>query len=123
MSRPAARVSAVFFAAIALLAGPSTPSGATGSAFEWPQLQGGNARTGSNSVQTGLTATTAPSLHLAWSFNTASAVSGEPVAANGLVYFGARDGNLRAVDRSGNLVWSTFVGTTSAPCNGDTLNV
>ncbi|HZQ49577.1 MAG TPA: PQQ-binding-like beta-propeller repeat protein [Candidatus Dormibacteraeota bacterium] len=122
MPRPAARVSAVFFAAIALLLGAGTPAGATGSAFEWPQLQGGNARTGSNSVQTALTATTAPSLHLAWSFNTASSVSGEPVAANGLVYFGARDGNLRAVDRSGNLIWSTFVGMTSAPCNGATVN-
>ena len=115
------RAAIVLLFAMAALDGGLT-AGATGSAFEWPQLQGGNARTGFNSVQTALTPANAASLHLAWTYNTGTLVSGEPVAANDLVYFGARDGNLRAVDRSGKLVWSTFVGATTAPCNGATLN-
>jgi outer membrane protein assembly factor BamB len=97
--------------------------GAAGTASEWTELQGGNARSGFNSTQTTLIASTAPALHLRWSFNAGSAISGEPVAANGLIYFGARDGNARAVNQSGSLVWTTFVGATSIFCEGATTTV
>ena len=39
----------------------------------------------------------------------------QPIVSNGIVYWGSFDGNERATDTAGNLIWQTNLGTTSPP--------
>ena len=113
------------------LTASSTPSytGATSAAFNittgtsasgWTTYMQGNDRTGFTS-DSGFNPTTAPNLHLAWqkSDSAPHGVFSQPVVSNGLIYWGSNDGNERATDTSGNLVWQTNLGRTSPPACTD----
>jgi outer membrane protein assembly factor BamB len=114
------------------LAASSTPSyaGATSTAFN--VVQGtppglatyleGNDRTGYASGESGFTPTSVTNMHLAWQTSDTAPNHGvftQPIVSNGLVYWGSNDGNERATDTSGNLVWQTSLGRTSPPACSD----
>ena len=108
------------------LTASSTPTftGATSAAFNittassgWTTYLQGNDRTGFIS-DSGFNPTTAPHLHLAWQKSDTAPNHGvfpQPVVSNGLIYWGSNDGNERATDTSGNLVWQTNLGRTVTP--------
>ncbi len=78
----------------------------------WTTYMSDQSRSGANTTQQLLNPGTASSLHVLWQDKTAGIVTAQPVVGNGLVYFGSWDGYERAVDPSGNVVWSTFLGKT-----------
>jgi outer membrane protein assembly factor BamB len=69
-------------------------------------------RTSSSSSEQLINLTTAPSLHVLWSYNAGKhAVQSQPVEQNGIVYFGGNTGYEYAVyANNGTLVWKTFLG-------------
>jgi len=76
-------------------------------ANDWPTYLNGLARTGFSSGETVITPSSAPTLRLRWTSGSAAAVSAEPVAARGIVYWGSWDGHERATTSSGALLWSS----------------
>jgi outer membrane protein assembly factor BamB len=110
------------------LTASSTPSytGATSAPFNittapppsgWTTFMAGIDRSGFT-TDSGFNPSTVPNLHLAWQASDTAPNHGEfsqPIVSNGLVYWGSFDGNERATDTSGNLVWQTNLGTTSPP--------
>ena len=50
-----------------------------------------------------------------WNATSGGPVFAQPIVANGTVYWGSFDGYERATSTSGNLVWKTFLGTTTPP--------
>jgi outer membrane protein assembly factor BamB len=94
---------------------------------EWPSYLFGASRTGFNGAETAITTSTAGGLVSQWTISTGGAViSGEPVTSNGLVYWGAWDGILRATrPTDGSLAWSASLGQTPTPpaCSGRTHGI
>jgi outer membrane protein assembly factor BamB len=89
----------------------------------WTTFFQGLGRTGFNSSENSLTATSAASLHLAWKTSDSGqperGVFSQPIVANGTVYWGSFDGYERATDRSGHPLWQTFIGHTNDPTCDD----
>ena len=81
-------------------------------AHEWTTSFAANDHTGYNPTPSSLTTASASSSKLKWTVHTPGQLTGEPVGANGLIYFGSWDGYERAVDKTGHVVWSTYVGVT-----------
>jgi outer membrane protein assembly factor BamB len=73
---------------------------------------GNEERTSSSSSEQLINLTTAPSLHVLWTYNAGKrAVQSQPVEQNGIVYFGGNTGYEYAVNAtSGTLLWKTFLG-------------
>jgi outer membrane protein assembly factor BamB len=91
---------------------------------DWPTYLGGNARTGYNSAEVAITATTAKSLKLNWTFPTGAEISTQPVVANGQVYWGSWNGNEYATDLSGKKIWTVSIGGQTPNCsNSQTFGV
>jgi len=122
------RRTATLFAAagiVAVLAGaPLSGAGAQASG-DWPTYLNNGARTGYNSAETAVTATTVPHLTQRWADTVGGAVSAQPVQINGVVYYGSWDGNEYAVNAAtGRRLWSAFLGqTTFTNCYPPTLGV
>jgi hypothetical protein len=97
------------------------------SADDWPAYLFGPSRTGFNSAETAITRSTAANLVSQWTASSGGTViSGEPVTSNGLIYWGAWDGILRATRPSdGSLAWSQDLGQTPTPsgCTGRTHGI
>lgn len=90
-----------FRRAAALLAAALWLGAAGGlAAADWPLARADAARTGFNAEQA------YPQLTQAWSFDVQGDVVGSPVVYGGLVYFGARSGDVYALNAyNGELVW------------------
>src|SRR5581483_886141 len=84
---------------------------------DWPTFLGSNARTGFNGQETVINPATAPNLKLHWTAQSSAHLSGEPVEANGLVYWGDWNGVEHATDPStGKEVWATSLGSKPGRC-------
>ena len=97
------------------LAGAPTPP-AEAAPGDWPTYLATNGRSGFNATETTISAATASTLRLRWTYQAGDVVATQPVVANGLVYFGSWDGYERAVTPSGGLVWQTYLGKSVEPC-------
>src|ERR1700738_3362017 len=85
---------------------------------DWPTFLGGNARTGFNSAETAITATTGSNLKVHWTYPTKGHVTAEPTVVNGQIYWGSWDGNEYATDLTGKKIWSAPIGGQTKNCNG-----
>ncbi|MDP9075518.1 MAG: PQQ-binding-like beta-propeller repeat protein, partial [Actinomycetota bacterium] len=72
---------------------PSVPS--------WPQFRHDVAHSGSNPVESTITAANVSTLHQAWTAPTGDTIFSSPAVAGGVVYVGSNDHNLYAFDASG----------------------
>src|SRR5262249_7880055 len=95
----------------------NTPIG--GATTDWSTFFQNSGRTGFGLGNAALNPASVSTLHLAWqasdSNNPESGVFAQPVVVGGTVYWGSFDGNERATDSSGHLLWKTFVGHTNDP--------
>lgn len=97
---------------------------AQAAAGDWPTYLMDNGRSGYNSAETIINATTAPNLKLHWTHTSAGAISTQPVEANGLIYWGSWDGYEHATNLNNTTVWTRNIGqTTDASCNPPTVGV
>ena len=107
------------------VSGFSTAAAAT--VDDWPSYLFDGSHSGFNSNETTITPSNAASLAPQWTTSTGGAViSGQPVTSNGLVYWGAWDGILRATrPGDGSLAWSANLGQTPTPstCSGRTHGI
>jgi outer membrane protein assembly factor BamB len=94
--------------------GLAAVTGRAAAASDWPTYLGDPGRTGFGPAETVITASAAGSLRLRWAASSAGAVSAEPVAAGGVVYWGSWDGYERATTSRGVLLWSRYLGTSSS---------
>jgi polyvinyl alcohol dehydrogenase (cytochrome) len=98
----------------AMLARQNAARAATG---DWPTFLGSNARTGYNAAENTITSSTAANLKVHWVAQSSAHLSGEPVEANGLVYWGDWNGVEHATNPStGKEVWATSLGSKPGPC-------
>jgi len=90
----------------------------------WPTYLRGPARSGYNSAEAAVTASTVGSLRNRWT-DTSGSASAEPIESNGVVYYGAWDGYERAVSAAnGAVLWSTYLGqTTDGNCSPPSVGV
>jgi polyvinyl alcohol dehydrogenase (cytochrome) len=89
---------------------------------DWPTFLSDNARTGYNANETTITTSTAPNLHLTWTYSTGGSISTQSMEANNMVYWGSWDGNEYAADLKGNNIWSTPISPLTPDCLGNTRN-
>jgi polyvinyl alcohol dehydrogenase (cytochrome) len=91
---------------------------------DWPTYLRGPARSGYNSAESAITASTVGSMQNRWT-DTSGSVSAEPVVSNGVVYYGSWDGRERAVSATnGAQLWSTYIGqTTDGSCKPTSTGV
>ncbi len=133
----------VFYVSVGLIAGKTAqsltlPPGASGgqlhifavsgatppAASDWSTYLGGLDRTGFNGSETILHAANIGRVSLKWSAHVNAAISTQPIEANGVVYWGAWDGRLRATNLSGALLWTANIGQTYDPnCDPSTVGV
>ena len=81
--------------------------------MNWPQFRFDTEHTGCNPYETILSTATVGGLVLDWTYRAGSPVYGDPVVANGVVYFTATspDNTLYAVNaRTGTLIWKYSAG-------------
>jgi outer membrane protein assembly factor BamB len=72
---------------------------------------GNEERTSSSSSEQLINLTTAPLLHVLWSYKGGNQIQSQPVEQSGIVYFGGRTGYEYAVyATNGTLLWKTFLG-------------
>ena len=88
----------------------------------WAEFHKGNMRR-ENRCEKVLNVNNVGSLRLKWSYTTGSFVFSSPAVANGMVYFGAEDNNVYALNAStGALLWSYatggWVGSSPVVSNG-----
>ncbi len=83
---------------------------------DWPQFRYDSQHTGCNPYESILSTASVGGLVLDWSYPTGSPVFGDPVVANGMVYFTSNkypDSGLFALNsRTGALVWASTAGQT-----------
>lgn len=82
-------------------------------AADWPMFRGNAARTGFSAEQA------APPLVPAWTFQAGGGVLSSPAVYEGIIYFGAKDGRIYALNaRTGEQLWSYHTGNwvDSSPC-------
>jgi len=97
------------------------------SAGDWTTYLNGISRSGFNSAETSITATTASSLELMWSVQSTgctgspadspTVISNQPIVVNelGSVFWGSWDGCEHATSLSGAPIWATYIGENNAP--------
>lgn len=100
--------------ALVVSAGGSALAHASATNGDWASYLFANSRDGFNASETTINQTTAPHLKLHWHYHVGGPIATQPIAANGMVYFGAWDGYEYALTLSGTLVWKTFIGITPA---------
>jgi outer membrane protein assembly factor BamB len=82
------------------------PAQGVTSGDDWPTFAHDDARSGYQPQPLAVTKSTVASLKLAWTKSFGAAIKASPIVGRGLVYIGASDGTVRALDaRSGRLVW------------------
>ena len=80
----------------------------------WTRYMYSDLHEGNNSSETILNTTNASSLKLKWTFPVGSALIAEPIIVNGIIYEGANDGYMYAIDATTHqLVWKTLLGRHS----------
>src|SRR5207244_4380728 len=86
---------------------------------DWVTYMNDNGRSGFNKAETVITQATAPNLQVHWTAQAGGAIFSQPVAANGVVYWGSFDGYEHATNVNGTQVWQQNVGvtTTCTPYN------
>ena len=87
----------------------------SGASSDWTTYLGASDRTGF-AEDNGFNPTSVQSLKLGWKTSDTApnhGVFSQPIVSNGIVYWGSFDGNERATDTAGNLIWQTNLGTTS----------
>ncbi len=84
---------------------------------DWPMFLGNDARTGYNSTESAITASTASTLKVKWTSSMGGRVNAQPVVANGQVYGGSWNGVESATDLAGNKLWSAAIGGQIANCS------
>lgn len=106
-------VIALCFASLAFSGLPASAASSAWTTYGWS-----NARSGFNAAETAITPSSAPQLQLAWSATSQNVspnlVFSQPVVSNGLAYWASMDGYERATNTSGDLVWQTYIGRSSA---------
>jgi hypothetical protein len=109
---------------LALLVGLSA-QGASGTGNgngSWPMYAQNDAKTGMDTGDTTITPTNAPTLQEKWSTSVGSPIFDQPIEADGLVFFGAFNGDEYALNpTTGAQVWSTSVGQLNLPSGCDDL--
>jgi polyvinyl alcohol dehydrogenase (cytochrome) len=84
---------------------------------DWSTFLFDNSRSGFNGAETVINQQTAPKLTVHWTHVAGASISDEPVAANGLLYWGDWSGVEHASSLSdGSDVWTTNLGTSTANC-------
>jgi len=103
------------------------PSGVAGAqtSGDWSAYLDNTARTGYNSAEATISASTAPNLKQLWTDGNGGAVSAEPVTSGGVAFYGSWDGYERAANAAtGAKLWSTYLGqTTDSSCEPPTVGV
>jgi polyvinyl alcohol dehydrogenase (cytochrome) len=90
---------------------------------DWPTYLENAQRSGYNSAETVINATSATNLKMLWKYQAGgyiylNYISAQPIAAHGMIYWGSWDGNEHATSKSGTQVWQTGLGYTySAQCD------
>lgn len=74
----------------------------------WSTYMGSNQRSGYNGTETGFKAI-ASRLKLRWKFSAGGAISDQPIVVNGVMYFGAWNGNEYAIDLNGKEIWHRYL--------------
>jgi polyvinyl alcohol dehydrogenase (cytochrome) len=96
----------------------------SGSAGDWTTYLHDRNHSGYNSAEKVINPGSAKNLKQHWMIPGTNTISTQPVVANGLVYWGAWDGNEYARHLDGSMAWTTFIGKTTDPsCGGGTLGV
>jgi outer membrane protein assembly factor BamB len=99
---------------------PSVALGATGGTGSWPMYGQNLSKTGFNPDADGITPATAPDLKLVWKDTVSGKIFAQPVEADGLVYWGAFNGDMYAANpTTGKMVWTTYVGQLTLPKSCD----
>ena len=120
----------VLFVSISTIA--ATPSskahahGVTGksSSTDWPTYLYNNGRQAYNASETTLNTGNIANLHVHWQNQPGAPIASEPIAANGLIYWGSWDGNEHATDpTTGQDVWTQNLGTSTSCFRKFTLGV
>src|SRR5579883_3665723 len=84
---------------------------------DWSTFLFDNSRSGFNGAETVINQQTAPKLTVHWTHVAGASISDEPVAANGLLYWGDWSGVEHASSlTTGADVWSVQLGTTTDTC-------
>jgi hypothetical protein len=76
---------------------------------------GFNSSVGFSSSHATITPANASMLKKEWTATSGGPAFAQPIVANGNLYWGSFDGYERATRTSGDLVWKTFLGTTTPP--------
>ena len=97
-----------------------SPANASVVSSNWTSYMNGNnsgfnASVGFSSSHATITPANASMLTKVWTATSGGPVFAQPIVANGTVYWGSFDGYERATSTSGELVWKTFLGTTTPP--------
>jgi len=79
----------------------------------WTTYLADTSHTGVNPTQQLLNRGTASKLRPLWVDKVGGFITTQSIIGNGLIYFGSWDGYERAVDPSGRVVWSTYLGVTT----------
>jgi outer membrane protein assembly factor BamB len=87
------------------------------SASDWATFMESTARTGYNKAESIINPKSAPNLKLHWQDMATSAISAQPIEANGMVYWGSWDGLEHASRLSdGKDIWTANLGQTQGDC-------
>jgi outer membrane protein assembly factor BamB len=106
---------------LAAIAVPQTTTRAQGG--EWSMYLGDVGHSGFNSAETVINPATAPNLRLYWKHKITSKITTQPIAANGMLYWGSWDGIEHGSRLSdGTDVWATNIGQT-IDCRNEHLGV
>lgn len=80
----------------------------------WPRYMYSDTHEGNNPTETILNSTNISTLTLKWKFHPAAALIAEPILVNGVLYEGANDGYMYAIDaNTQQQLWKTFLGRHS----------
>lgn len=90
---------------------------------DWTGYLSGGDHSGINKNETNINPNTAPQLKLHWVARANNRIFSQPVASNGLIYWGSGDGLEHATDLSGKQVWTARLGTSRDVCNTDSVGV
>ncbi len=86
---------------------------------DWPTYMANIQRSGFNGTETIINATSAPNLKVHWTAKGGGMIFSQPVAANGMVYWGSWNGYEHATDMSGTPVWQQNLGQTIPNCGAN----
>ncbi len=94
------------------------------SSGDWTTFLQSNARTGYNPAETAINPTSVARLKVHWKIGAAGEISSQPVAVNGVVYWGSWSGVEHATNAvTGKDIWAVNLGTTYGSCGSTTYGV